>query len=731
MSQDIQKTGETLPFLLEIGSEEIPARFIPSAMADLERLATAALTEGHLAWAGLTVRATPRRLVLHIAELAVRQPDRDVEIKGPPVSVAFDADEQPTPAGLGFARKAGLDLADCQRGEDQRGEYLVARKVEPGLPAAEVLTQILPGVVLGVPYRKVMRWSNHDLEYPRPLQWILCLMGQDVVPVQVDYLAAGRSTRGHRTLTGNREVEVPDVAAYEAILVDLGIMVDPAARRDVISQGFATLLAGYESGARLLEDEELLTEVVFLCEYPTPFLGKFADAFKALPAEVITTALKAHQRYFTVQNAAGTGLLPRFAAVRDGGDAHLDNVIRGNERVLRARLADALFYWEYDQKKTPDERTDMLATVTWLEGFGSVLDKTGRLTGLTDWLWSHGLGDGGAVPADLTRAARICKSDLVSEMIKDGKEFTKLEGFIGARYAALAGESETVCTAMQRHYFPRTATGDLPGDAVSSTLSVADRLDNLAGCWLAGFVPTGAKDPYALRRHTLAILRILLDRGVNLDLEQALAKALSGFAELADAAARDAALGEISEFIRTRMAGFLTEVLGCNGDVVRAVLPVRWRDPVAAVAWVQALDRYRERADFLQLATGFKRCRNILKGEMLPATELDACRDRWLAGGQGAAGEDFSQLVEETEISLKNEIAGAVAGLTEAEKSGNQDSIFAILSGFGPAIDAFFDNVRVNAEDPALRGLRHAFLREIQGLFGRYADFSEVAPGDK
>ena len=730
MSQPASQTPAIpfLPFLLEVGTEEIPARFIGDAMAELRRLTADALVTAHLTAEGVHIVATPRRMALMIDRMSVAQPDREVEIKGPPVSVAFDADGNPTRAAEGFARKAGIDLAACQRGTDKRGEFLLARKTETGLPAGEVLADIMPKVIMSVPFRKVMRWGNHDLEYPRPLQWLVALLGDQVVPLRVDYLTAGRMSRGHRTLAQDRPVEITEPGRYLDLMREAGVIADHGERMDLIRTGLASKLAQYDPDARLLEDEDLLTEVVFLCEFPTPFLGSYNEDYFALPPEVITTALKAHQRYFSIVSATATGLMPRFAAVRDGGRDHLDNVVRGNERVLNARLADALFYWNFDQKKSPDEFRGMLDHVTWLEGFGSVGEKSHRLNGLAAWLWDHGLGDQGKAPKALRRAAEICKSDLVSEMIRDGKEFTKLEGFIGSRYAALAGESEEVCRAIERHYFPRSATGELPGDRISSCLSVADRLDNVAGCWLAGFAPTGAKDPYALRRHVLAVLRILLDLGARVDLEAALKEAMGPVADFTDGQNVSGVLDQIHDFVRTRMAGHFTENLDCSPEAVRAVLPVRWRDPQDALAWTRALAGYRDREDFQLLATGFKRCRNILKGDVLGVGELDQCLERWLRGGQDRGGEGFGGLTEPAEIELRDQVTAAAPHLAEAEEAGDYARVFAVFSGLGPAIDTFFDTVRVNVEDDALRGVRHGFLREIHGLFARYADFSQVAP---
>lgn len=726
MSQENQTLGSRLPFLLEIGSEEIPARFIPDAMRYLEDNVRRELKAHHLEFGAMKIMATPRRMALIIEDLVTRQADRQVEIKGPPVSVAFDADGNPTAAALGFAKKAGVDLADCERGEDKRGQFLRAVKIEVGQEAAEVLATFLPGIIMSIPFPKTMKWGNHDLDYARPLQWILALLGADVVPLKVDYLVAGNTTWGHRTLAGDDPVPVPEPTAYEDTLRGIGVVVDQDERRRLIMAGLDKAIADFDTEATLLPDDELLTEVTYLCEHPTPFLGAFGEEYLDLPARVVTIAMKSHQRYFSVLKKGTADLKPRFAAVRCGGTDHLDNVVAGNERVLRARLADALFYWEFDQKKTPDERTELLGTVTWMEGYGSVLDKTRRIGSLAGWLWDNGLGSETGNRETLLRAAHLSKSDLVSEMIKDGKEFTKLEGFIGARYAQLAGESPEVCRSIEQHFLPRSATGTLPEDRVSCVLSIADRLDNLAGCWLAGFAPTGAKDPYALRRHVLAVLRILLAEKAHLDLEVVMREALQPFSGLADGV-RTKALEEILDFIRTRISGYFMDNLKLDPDVVRAVVPVRWRDPMDALDWIQALTHFRDRDDFQLLATGFKRCRNILKGDILPLKDLDSCLARWNDGGQGKDGEDFTSMPEPEERAMFQAVAAAASEISAAERTRDYDGVFSLLSHLGPAIDLYFEKVRVNVDDEHLTALRHAFLREIHGLFARYADFTELA----
>ncbi|MBU1674180.1 glycine--tRNA ligase subunit beta [bacterium] len=715
-----------LPFLFEIGTEELPARFLPIERRHVARTLADKLAENALAYSGLHVMATPRRMAVLIDSLQTSQLDREIEVKGPPLSVAYDQDGRPTKAALGFARKNGAEIAACHELADEKGgRFLGVRKLVPGRDAAAVLGEVVPEIVLGIPFPKVMRWGNADLEYARPIQWLVALLGDAIVPLSLAGLSAGRTSRGHRTLADNREVEIATPEAYLARMSESGVVVDERRRREMILAGGTRALEG--SGGRPIEDEELLQEVVDLCEYPTPFVGRYAEEFFALPAEVIVTALKSHQRYFAVRRAQDDGLLPLFLAVRDGDDAALDNVVRGNQRVLVARLSDALFYWDCDRKLTPDRHVERLADVTWLEGFGSLRDKTDRVCGLVGTLWGTGLGDGGPVPEALARAAAICKFDLVTEMIRDGKEFTKLEGTIGARYAAAAGESEVVCGILEQYHRPRDASDAVPDDRLGATLSIADRLDTIAGCWLAGFVPTGAKDPYALRRHTLAIQRTLIQRGLRLDLGRALEAALDGFAQPSGGRDLAGAAAALSVFASTRLERLLTD-LDLTPEAVRAILPPHGADPTDAVAWARALDSFREQPDFQMLATGFKRCRNILEGGLLAADAATGCVARWLAGGRSPAGRDFSDLPESAEQRLRDRVVAVVPELLACRATGDYAAIFRSLSALGPDIGRFFDLVRVNVEDPELRMLRHDFLREIYGLFAQYADFDAVAP---
>ena len=716
------------PLLIEVGSDDLPARFLPLERRHLAERLPALLDELGLAHGAVTVWATPRRLAARVEGVAERQPDREVTVKGPPVRIAFDDDGGPTRAAEGFARKNGVAVADCTRLELDGTEYLAVRQQEKGRSLAELLAEHLPPLLLGIPFPKTMRWGDGDLLYARPLQWLVVLHGSEVLPVRLGDLAADRLSRGHRTLADDAVFPVPDPDAYSGLLAEHGVMVDQEQRRDRIRDDLVA--AAVAAGGRWREDAGLLDEVVDLCEHPTVFAGRIEERFFALPAEVIVTAMRSHQRYFAVTGDDGR-LLPVFLAVRDGDTTALENVIRGNERVLRARLSDALFYWDVDRKRTPDDHTARLADVTWLEGFGSVLDKVRRVEALVRWLWERGAGGDGPLPAALARAAAICKFDLVTEMIRDGKEFTKLEGVIAARYAEQAGEDPAVCRLLEEYHRPRHAGDALPGDPAARVLALADRLDTLAGCWLAGFVPSGTKDPYALRRHMLAVQRMLLADDVRLDLDAALARAVEPFAggpvSPEEAAAAAAAL---REFARARLEGLLQQE-GLDQAVVRAVLPAHGADPADARRWGEALAAYREDPDFQLLATGFKRCRNILEGKTLSAAAARDCLDRWLAGGRTVEGEPLADLPEPAERELVAAVAAAAPDLAAAEREGDYQGIFHSLAALGPAIDRFFNAVRVNVDDPDLRRRRHGLLREIHGLFARFADLAQVAPLDQ
>ncbi len=724
--------------LLEIGSEELPAGYVGPALDELGRRVEAFLTDRGLAFERerTATFATPRRLAVRVHGVELEQPRRTETRTGPPVQAAFDADGNPTKAAVGFARSAGIEPTELKRVDSDKGQRIAAEVTTGGARTRDLLLgdlDLRELVQLGFP--KTMRWiPGDDLRYARPIRWLVCLLGPEVVPLRLAHLEAGRVTRGHRTLApGSVELDEPGV--YERALETAGVIADPRARRSTIDSEARRVAA--EAGGRLHEAEDLLDEVTHLVEHPTPVLGSIQpERVEQLPPEVIVTAMRSHQRYFSVEREDGS-LLPHFITFRDGGERGLDNVVEGNERVLRARLDDALFYWNEDRALSSDEKVERLERVVWLEGFGSIGDKCERVAGLAVEL----AGEVGAeVDLDrLRRSARLCKTDLATEMIRDGKEFTRLQGTIGRYYALEAGEAVEVADAIREHLFPRSASDRLPEGPLGTLVAVADRLDSIAGCVLAGFAPTGGQDPYALRRQALAVIRILQDRGWNLQVEEWTARALSAHprAEVG----RDEAAGIIVDLFWGRLETVLSDL---PAEIVRGVLSVSDLDPVENVRAARALAGLQESEAFGRLLDGAKRCRNILvkedrlaeealEGPARAAALRETAAVRWerwrtTAGSGAGAAFDPGAFTDEAERALHRAVVERLDALETARSGARYADLYAALAELGPPIDRYFDEVLVNAEDPQVRANRLGFLEEIHYLFTRFADLSRIAP---
>ena len=724
--------------LLEIGSEELPAGYVGPALDELRRRLESFLTDHGLDFERdrTATFATPRRLTVRVHGVELEQPRRTETRTGPPVRAAFDADGNPTKAAIGFARSAGIDPSELQRVDTDKGERIAAEVTTGGARTRDLLLEQLDLrelVQLGFP--KTMRWIPGDeLRYARPIRWLVCLLGSEVVPLRLAHLEADRVSRGHRTLAPD-PVELDEPGVYERALEAAGVIVDPRVRRSTIDTEARRVAA--EAGGRLHEAEDLLDEVTHLVEHPTAVLGSIqTERVEQLPPEVIVTAMRSHQRYFSVEREDGS-LLPNFITFRDGGDRGLDNVAEGNERVLRARLDDALFYWNEDRALSSDDKVDRLGRVVWLEGFGSIRDKCERVSRLAVDLAAE---IGVDVDAELLRrGARLCKTDLATEMIRDGKEFTRLQGTIGRYYALEADEPVEVADAIREHLFPRSATDRLPEGPIGTLIAVADRLDSIAGCVLAGFAPTGGQDPYALRRQALAVIRILQDRGWNLRVEEWSDRALSAHPE------REVGRDEAARIVVDLFWGRLETVLSdLPAEIVRGVLSVSDLDPVENVRAARALAGLRESEAFGRLLDGAKRCRNILvKEDRLAEEALEgparaaALREtaairweRWRSTGGTAAGAVFDPgaFTDEAERALHSAVVDRLEALESARSRAEYADLYATLAELGPPIDRYFDQVLVNAEDPRLRANRLGFLEEIHYLFTRFADLSRIAP---
>jgi glycyl-tRNA synthetase beta chain len=700
---------------LEIGTEEIPAGYLPPAAAQLQDILTQGLLERRLSFGRVQTLAAPRRLLAIVHDLADRQEDLSREVLGPQAKVAFGPDGSLTKAGEGFARSQNVSVESLRRVETPKGQYVATTIHERGRPSADVLAEWLPRVIPSLTFPKTMKWVGEALRFARPIRWLLVLLDDRLLPVQVGPLSAGRTTRGHR-LFASGPIDVPHGRDILSVLERAGVIADPARRSQIIRTEIEK--AARAAGGRIVEDARLIEEVTYLVEYPTAVLGSFDPEFLSLPREVLTTAMKSHQRYFAVENGGGR-LMPHFVAVANGRWDDPRLVAAGNERVLRARLADARFYWDVDLKAGLDRKVDELKTVVWLEGAGTLYDRTIRIEGLVKWLGTRVRASNGgqvASPEMLDaagRAAHLSKADLATEMIKDGKEFTSLQGLVGGEYARALGEPEEVVLGIQEHYAPRGAGDPLPPTVPGLLLSLADRFDALAGCFAMGIIPSGSQDPYALRRAANGVMRILLEKGWHLCLSEAATQAVRQLPPSALERSKESPDGVVrllKDFFGDRIEYFLRES-GLPYDVVGATLGAGELDPVDARARAEALAAIRGEADLTNLVIGFKRAANILKGT---GEELPSLSEAGLAQALPV------------EKGLYAAAMSARRDIEEAMKTVDYPKAVTAFLKLKSPIDAFFNGVMVMSQDETERKRRLAILREVKALFDRLYDLTKI-----
>ncbi len=716
-------------FLLEIGSEEIPAGYLGRARKVLAERVSSFLREKGIDFPKDRMEsfATPRRIAVLIREVALATPRTRSLKLGPSVSAAFDAQGEPTKAAEGFARSVGVKVEELGRFPQEKGERLGIEQELGGERTVDLLQEGDPlrrFVNLGFP--KTMRWiSGNDLSYARPIRWLVCLLGEEVVPLRLASLEAGRESRGHRTLHGGR-VELPDAGSYETRLAEASVIVRPSRRCELIQSEGRRLAE--EIGGRVHEDPELLEELVYLAEHPRGVRGDFDPAMtQVLPREVIITAMRAHQRYFSVESEKGA-LFPCFLTFRDGSDEGLENVKEGNERVLRARLEDAVFYWNEDTAKSSEEKLRQLDSVVWIEGFGSVGDKCRRVAELACEL-AEVLRP--KLPKEkVHRAGLLSKSDLATEMIKDGKEFTKLQGVMGRYYALAAGEDEDVADAIAEHLYPRFAEDRLPEGELGQVIALADRLDTLAGCVLAGFLPTGSQDPYALRRQALAVLRILSENELRCDLTSWIDKSLKNYSQPPETVREAASV--ITGLFWGRLETLLQDL---PVEIVQAVLSVFPLDPVENARASEDLAKLQGSETFQMLIEGARRCRNILvKADRLEEESLSPqerarslqreSRARWER--EELKSYRANEQVDEAEQKLVEAAQGILPRLETALGTSDYTLAYEALATLGEPIDRYFVEVLVNAPDPGVRTRRLDWLESLHYLFARFADLSRL-----
>jgi glycyl-tRNA synthetase beta chain len=689
--------------LLELGGEELPASFIAPALEQLATGIAQGLIAARLAHGEIRRFGTPRRLAVLVRGVADVGEDVRKEVTGPSVKVAFK-DGQPTVPAQKFAQSLGLSVEQLGRVTTAKGEYLAATVEEKGKRAIERVPQVLHEVVHGMKFPKSMRWGDVDLTWGRPLHWIVALLGAEVLPVIYADVRSGRHTRGHRFLAP-APIEIGQPGDYQAALEKAQVIADLARRRALVHERVRR--AAGQAGGSLLEDEALVDQVTNLVELPCPVVGRFQDRHVDLPPEVLVQEMKSHQRYFAVIGADGK-LLPCFVAVSNTPVRDEALSVRGYERVLEARLSDGRFFFDEDRKIPLGDRVEKLARVTWQNQLGSYADKIARFGPLCLWL-ARQTGHP-ALEETLTRAALLAKADLVTGMVG---EFPELQGVMGREYALASGETPAVATAIFEHYLPRNAGDQLPTGDAGALLGIADRLDTLAGIFGIGKGPTGAADPFGLRRAALAVINVALGRKLRFDLEAALAEAVRLYRE--QGIARGAAgkpfgdTGPVREFFAGRLEALWSEK--ARPDLVKAVLSVHFGDLVQMRLRLDALETLVVGADFNPLAVTFKRVANIV-----------AKQARDVAPGPV----DPARLEAAEEKALYAELQKLRAEVDQAFARDDFTRGLARLATLKPHVDTLFDKVMVMAEDRALKENRVRLLQSIEALFRRVADFAQI-----
>lgn len=685
-------------FLIEIGTEELPPKALKSLIKAFEQGVLDGLAGARLDCDGVVPFASPRRLALLIENLSDRQPDQTVTVKGPPVKVAFDDRGAAKPAAEAFAKKCGVSVDALARESTPKGEWLTFEKHEAGEPMLSLIGPLIEKALLDMPIPRRMRWGDSPIEFVRPVHWVLALYGKDTADIEILGVRAGNVTRGHRFMSdGPITIGSPD--EYEKVLKDQGrVIASLEKRRARVVDGVEA--AADAAGGIAIGSDALYDEVTALVEWPVAVTGAFEQRFLTLPREIITATLSGHQRYFSIEGADGS-LLPEFITISNIDSSDPSKVSDGNERVVRPRLADAEFFWQTDLATTLEDRREKLGAVIYQQGLGTIADKVERTVAIADRLAAAVGVDGSTV----RRAASLCKSDLVTGMVG---EFPELQGVVGRYYAIENGESADVAIAIEEHYLPRHASDVLPESRAGRVLAVADRLDTLAGLFVAGKKPSGNRDPFGLRRAALAIIRILIERGLDLDLDEAVEHAIS----LQPTPAKGDAHDELMQFFKDRLRGYATD----RDHSVEAFESVSVGTLTSLVDFERRLDavsRFSDLDDADSLSAANKRIANILK-----KAETDESR-----------AVDASLLNDDAEKALYTEVQSTAADVEPLLNAREYSAALTRMAALRPSVDAFFDDVMVMADDDAIRTNRLALLSELRGMFLKVADISRLSTG--
>lgn len=684
--------------LLEIGTEELPSLAVETAVEQLTSKGRAALEEARLSFGDLKVFATPRRLVLRVVDVGEQQAPVEHEMKGPAKVAAFADDGTPQPPAMGFAKSQGVAVEDLIVKTVGTGEYVFAVKQEAGRPSVELLPQILADLVGSLSFRKAMRWGDGDFRFSRPVRWLIGLFGADLVEFEIDGLRSGRTTRGHRLLAPGK-IEVSDPADYFLQLEKASVVVDQTKRAELIRRQ-AEDAASEVDGTALLHDATF-REVVELVENPHVVLGRFEDVYTQLPREVLVASMESHQRYFPVEDSSGA-LTSRFVVVHNGDPSCAADICRGHERVLRARLADAAFFFEEDQKTSLSDKVERLKGVVYHEKLGSYFEKQERIGVLAAEMARHIDVEAEAMAA-AQQAARLCKADLVTEMVV---EFPTLQGTMGEVYARASGENELTARAIGEHYRPRFSGDDLPETTAGQILSIADKIDSIVGCFGIGLIPTSSQDPYALRRQALGVVTTIFEKSLPIRLADRIDTAIEAYGNVLTADDIEEMRSEVLDFFHQRARNYLLAG-GYLYDLVDAVLAAGLDDLPGTKRRLDAVTRARQSGKLDGLLAPFGRAKNLSKpalGTKVTEHLLDDPSEKNLLGA-----------IEKTE-----------AGVDRATEAGDIDGAIDSLLELREPVDKFFDDVLVMTDEEDVRDNRLRLLNRCVAVFEGIADFSKV-----
>lgn len=690
-------TPSSKPLLLEIGAEEIPSKFIPQALEKMDELISRLLAEHRIDFGKVSTMGTPRRLVLIVENLAGFQQDIVREVTGPARKVAYDESGQPTKAAHGFAKAQGILVEDLKIKVTQKGEYICAVFEEKGVEVKTLLPEILTKFITSISFQKYMRWMDKNLKFARPIHWFLALYGDDIIPFEIDSIKSGNVTRGHRFMSPGA-FQVKENKNYYTLLESNYVILDQERRKKMIKEQLKEL--SYSTGGEILPDDELLTEVTYLVEFPVAVLGSFDHKYISLPKEVLINTMREHQRYFSVTDDRGE-LLPFFVTVSNIKAEDMSLVRLGNERVLKARLEDAKFYFDEDLKKKLQDRVKDLKGVIYQDRLGTLYQKIERIKSLSSYLAKK---MDPSVEKKVVRAAYLCKADLLTGMVG---EFPKLQGVMGKRYALLSGEAPEIAEAIYEHYLPRFSGDKFPKTKAGIILSIADKTDTISGFFSLGIIPTGSEDPYALRRQAQGIIGILISSRYRISLRDLITKASGPFYHLLSKKEINPNLKEdLSVFFRQRFEYILTSE-GYRYDVVNAVLTSDFDIPVDVKDRVAALTLFMKNDEFHPFNAALKRVINIIP--------------------EGFKGRIKKNLLKEDAEKKLYKVYSDIKDIFEA-RLGAKDFSGAIseLIPLREAIDNFFEKVMVMDKKTEVRNNRISLLKGIQELSFRIADFSKI-----